>query len=731
MAIRERCPVAIAREGATARLVIPANVTLSQTEYQLAPDVVRLKSENRVKECDLGAKDWADRQVSVNFLKFDLRGGLRSEQALWEGSNSSYFPRQPLNGGATSREIDFYEGFHFHVRYLGDHLFLGIRLAHKYVDAAWAVDRFRDESFERLKMRMFLYHFGYSWYPVQLIEVTNKSLAETEFVDSGSGKTVTLFDYILAKAGTTAPWIRNLDAKSKAVRYQNPGRHVRLSAPLALLKLIHRTEDPEAKLLHRQSIKDPKERFMFGRRIVERYFQNRKFLGERLSINPNSHVIEPKVFAVPGLEFGQGKVLRVADRPKEGEVALEDLGRARASMLSDATAGVAVTSPLEPQYILVPMSVDRAAGADISSRLESAIRSFLHTSYRLETVLFDDRSSRTLKHFVDAIAAGVERGGVKHGRGILILPEKAPRDLHNYIKRALRDRLHFQCMDARKLGTFYHTVLRNSAKAVEPIRESIRMLNSYVNLTALGLLMINRQWGFVLEQGTHYDAYVSFDVLGGKAAFTFFYGGGRHCYTRDFDSSQGEKLLRAQVRNVVYEGVKSDLSVTGALRSIVLQRDGKLYKREWLGFVDAVRQLISENLLSQDVVMGGIEIAKKFSSDLRLVRETEDNLVNPTIGTSFTTGDTEGIVCTTGWPFAFKGTAAPKAVRLVQGDLNLDWIMEDIFRKSLLAWSSPRASLSVPIDLKLCDEVLRAFGAEADDEEAVHGQEDEESAEVA
>jgi hypothetical protein len=33
--------------------------------------------------------------------------------------------------------------------------------------------------------------------------------------------------------------------------------------------------------------------------------------------------------------------------------------------------------------------------------------------------------------------------------------------------------------------------------------------------------------------------------------------------------------------------------------------------------------------------------------------------------------------------------------------------------------------------LKLCDETLRAFAGEAEDEEAVHGQEVEESAEVA
>jgi hypothetical protein len=145
VAIGERCPVAVVRESSGARLVVPADVVLSETEYHLAPDVVRLKPENRVRECHLASEDAADRHVCLSFLQLDLRGRLRNETDLWPGSIYSYFPRKPLNGGNLSREIDLYEGFHFHIRYFDGGLFLRIKLAHKYVDAAWAVDRFREE----------------------------------------------------------------------------------------------------------------------------------------------------------------------------------------------------------------------------------------------------------------------------------------------------------------------------------------------------------------------------------------------------------------------------------------------------------------------------------------------------------------------------------------------------------------------------------------------------------
>jgi hypothetical protein len=237
VAIRERCPVAVVRETSGPRLGIPAGVVLSETEYHLAPDVVRLKTENREKECHLGTTDAADRHVCLSFLQFDLRGRLRNETDLWAGSVHAFYPRKPLNGGNLSREIDLYEGFHFHIRYFDGGMFLGIKLAHKYVDAAWAVDRFREDSFERLKMRMFLYHFGYKWYPIQLLEVMEKSIAETEFVPPGSTTAVSLFDYVMAKTGKNAPpWIRNLNPTTKAVRYRNPGRDVRLFAPLGLLR---------------------------------------------------------------------------------------------------------------------------------------------------------------------------------------------------------------------------------------------------------------------------------------------------------------------------------------------------------------------------------------------------------------------------------------------------------------------------------------------------------------
>ena len=148
---------------------------------------------------------------------------------------------------------------------------------------------------------------------------------------------------------------------------------------------------------------------------------------------------------------------------------------------------------------------------------------------------------------------------------MLILPANAHDDLHNYVKRALRERFEFQCLDAARVAGFYQTVLRKGEGQVEIVPDLERRYTSYLRYAALGLMIVNRQWGWVLKEQTRYDAYICIDVLNQQAAFTFFYDGGRHCYMRSCDSKQPgkhERLSRQQVRTMVYEGLKADLSST-------------------------------------------------------------------------------------------------------------------------------------------------------------------------
>ena len=437
------------------------------------------------------------------------------------------------------------------------------------------------------------------------------------------------------------------------------------------------------------------------------------------------HAVSPRVYSVPTLEFGQGQTLEVSAQPSNGGVLLADFPSARMNKLLDSQCGFAVTSPLDTQYLLIPETLARDIATDFRNTLEGTVRGFIHSPYRLDPVLYNDRSAHTLKQQVDSVVGALTTAGVSHGHGVLILSAHAKSDLHNYVKSKLKDILQVQCVSAAKLGEFYETVLRGGRGQVEVRSELRGRYTSYLRYTALGLLIVNRQWGWVLKDPTHYDGYISFDVLNNHAAFSFFYEGGRKCFIRTHPSRQKEKLLRAQVRGIVYEALKQDLERGVNVTSLVLQRDGRLFESEWAGFSEAVDNLIKEGLLPSDLLVGAIEVHKRSTNAVRIAKLSANGPVNPRIGTAIEFPGNEGVVCNTGYPFKLNGSVDPLLIRVVKGSVKLSRVLEDAFRKSILSWPVPDRVIRLPIDVKLCDEFLRAVAADADEDEAAYGEEQE------
>ena len=202
------------------------------------------------------------------------------------------------------------------------------------------------------------------------------------------------------------------------------------------------------------------------------------------------------------------------------------------------------------------------------------------------------------------------------------------------------------------------------------------------------------------------------------------------CAMRDQESSHKERLPRALVCTLVYEGLKEDLpDLDEAPRSLVLRRDGRLHESEWLGFNDAIKKLVDEQLLPRDILVGAVEVPKHRSYGVRVALATSSDLENPTMGTWEVFSKSEGIVCTTGWPFNIPGTVEPLVVLLARGNLDLVKILEDTFGMAQLCWPTPTGCMRLPVDLKLCDEHLRAFAGRADEDKALFGESEEEAEE--
>ena len=727
---QEQIPVAIRRIGKDLALAIPASHELGKTEYDLTPDVATLTPRFDTEEVCFGNPGPGQAGIALAFLGFCLRTPLRRDNRLWSPSPWGYMWRRPINFRDDTRAVDVYRGFGLRLGYREGELCLWVKLTHRYVESAWLPDAHDEgEIRQDLQMRYALYHYGNRWYPVQLMGPTGKSIAEQRFMPEGAAQPISVFDYTIGQVGgRNAPaWIESLDPSSAAITYRSPGNEKKRYGAASLCKLMLQTEDPRVGGLHRLSILDPDRRFAEMKKVMESFFQNCSYENSAVRVSTEPVVVPRRVFEVPAQEFGQGRILRVGRDEAAGEIKLRDLGRKRFEMLLDPNGGVAVTSALDAQYLLVPESQERQIAEDFQDRLEKTARGLLQRSFTFKRVLYRDRGARTLKQQVDAVIASVNSAGVSGGRGVLMLPRNANHDLHNFLKRRLRDRLQFQCVAAEKVEDFYGPRVANG-RAEHVVRDDRGgRYVSYLRYTALGLLMVNRQWPWVLADGTHYDMYIGLDVLHNTAACTFFYEGGRRCHLHAVDSQQKEKLLRKQVRTVILEQLRSSLhDAARPPRSIILRRDGRAFISEWMGFKDAIETLIREGLLPADTVFGVVEVHKTSAEGCRLVEDSYGQpLHNPSIGAWAYTDEKEGIVCTTGFPFPMKGTVMPITIRLVAGDLDLEKILEDTFRMSQLCWPVPDRCMRLSVDLKLCDDYLRSVAGAADDDGGQFGEDDD------
>jgi hypothetical protein len=723
VAFREEAPVALVTRDEKRVLAIPAEVQLGELDYALTPHVVTLKPREETHEIDFGRLNAEGERIGLAFLAYQLRSPLMRHASLWRAGPSMYFLKRPVNWKNDSRDVDVYRGFGFRLIRIAGAVYLGLRIAHKYVDSAWFVDRCRSEEFDTYRMRRFLYFFGNRWFPIQLLGRTGDSIRNAKFQAEPGGPIRNVHEYTAEKAGSNAPnWIRTLDPASPAIQYRYPGKDGRFYGAAALCKLMLKNQEQGVRTAHRLSIMEPEERFALMRELVEEYFPETHFGGRRVTVRAAALRVEPRVFTVPSQVFGRNKCLSVASPQQTGEIQLRDLGRARLSFLLEG--GLAVAKGFDGQHLLAPQGLHRQIVEDFRERLQKTVRQMAQMPFSLTPVLFRDEG-RTLRDQVQAICQAADSASITHGHGVLILPARANPDLHNYVKRTLLDRMALQCVSEEQLQRFYE--LRPDKGKAE-YRVKVELENryvSYLRYTALGVLIANRQWPWVLEKPKCYDLYIGIDVLHNTAAFTFFADGGRVCFVRTYQSKQKEKLSRGQMKTAIYESLKEMLALFKTLRprSIVIHRDGRTYHCEWKGFLDAIQQLKAEGRIAGDTQAGIVEIHKHSALGARLVVEKNCRLLNPPIGSWLPVSTTEGVVCTTGYPFKVPGTVDPLHASIAYGQLDLEKVLRDIFCMSQLCWMTPDRCIRLPIDVKLCDDVLRSVAGEADEDEAQYGEE--------
>jgi hypothetical protein len=719
-----RHPVSIYPRGEKTYLATTAVTDSLKREWRLIPHVALLVPEGKDHQLEFGNLRPEQIEFALNAIRYNIRTSLNRVQDLWNDSAASFYLRTSASYSATS-PVDVLEGFSIRLHYVGPgKVFLSLDATAKYVERKALADRLKDgEDFGPFKYQPFLYRFGYQWYRVQVMGLTGSPISQQFFQHEKDNCTHNVHDYTLQNCRQPHPdFIKNLDPSSPAIIYRYPNVPKQFYGAAALCFKTYKTDDPEVRPLHSASILDPTRRLEKCRGFVRGYFQDVRFVdGTKLAITDQPLSVPGKHFNVPDLLFGGGKILHVQRDGTNKGVPLSELGRKRMDLLRDRDGGVLVSGVMHKQYVLIPQSLPRAIAERFQQEFVHHMEELMSSSYSITKILYDDRSAKTLAQQVATIKHSLQVNRIDRGCALLILPARAHRDLHNFIKKDLFDTLQFQCVSADSLNRYFCAirdgyVVRNDAAG---------KFASYTRNTAIGMLLVNHRWPFALYAPLNYDIHIGIDVLNGIAGFTYAHNGGKDCAFRHYASQQEEKLSANQICSVLYQDLKRDIEWLGIRRSsIVIHRDGRSYAQEEKGFEAAVNRLKKEGILGQDVRIGVVEIHKTSAARLRIFDSENGAVRNPRVGAFFLIDEKQGIVCSTGWPFRFPGTVNPLHVSIAFGDLDIEKVLSDIFAFSQLAWSAPDKASRLPITIKLGDMFLQPMASESDEEAALYGEEE-------
>jgi hypothetical protein len=369
------------------------------------------------------------------------------------------------------------------------------------------------------------------------------------------------------------------------------------------------------------------------------------------------------------------------------------------------------------------LAEDEALMDRIQGDLVAVVNEISPVPYHPQPIIWDDQGVRTISQFKRALAEPqqlMESSGV--GCALVILPpglgRKRSSRLRLHIKKMLYPQTRTKCVQAE-------TLLR----CLEPNRDEYRVADrrywSYLRNTALDLLVTSGFWLWTLAEPLYYDLYVGVDVLNNTAGFTFVGAGGAICRFSPSTSEHKEKLSAKQMAHELLENLRELIprirEKTGALpRNLIVHRDGRFYDTEKKGLDYAVRQLCTENLLPTEVQTGVVEIHKSHAERLRMFARLPNHRIgNPWVGSYYIFDERWGILCTTGYPGIRQGTAVPLVLEIVEGDLDIEKVLRDVYWLSVLAWTNPEGVQSTPVTIKLADDWLEPVAAEVSESEGL------------
>lgn len=674
-----------------------------------------------------------DQRIITDFLDFNLRSALYSdEKRLWKGSSPYiFYIKDPKTLGYGTNRVDLYPGFSCRTQFLPNIGFgLVIDTQSMFLDAqSLAEHNANKENWRRWIKRHFLYEFGDHWYFIQLKNIEKKSIQEAQFADAATGSTTNLFDYLTRKFKGRKPEFGALKPDDLAITYGSANQQGERYAASSLVRLRYQTSEPQAQAFHKKTILTPDVRLQELQSIIETYLSQKiRLEGITLDIAKEAASVPYRFFPIPSQRFGKDKIL---PRPQTHLQGIREYWSKRKNWLDDSNIGIYLgNDEISSHYLMLPVSItdDEDTAEKIEHDIKEKVQSYSPVPYNPKLVVWDDKKARSIPQIRTEISQRKElmiKAGVSCA--VVVLPQGRSKadigKLRRHIKKVFSPEVRVKCVQASELIRFMHGVQNDKDKGA-------RRYQSYLENTALDILVTSGYRLWVLNEPLHYDLYIGIDVLNNIAGFTFVAGGGAICRFTSSQSEQKEQLSAEQVSEVLGKHLREIIprfkQLYGRLpQHLVIHRDGRWFSTESQGFNAITTKLYQEGLLPEKMVKGVVEIQKTSAQRWRLfAREkkhgtNESSIYNPIVGSYFKFTAKQGLICTTGAPGRIPGTSKPLVANIVEGNLDIEKVLRDIYWLSVLAWTKPDGVQSLPITIKLADTWLEPIGAAISENEAM------------
>lgn len=739
-------PVTIIMKDGEPHLVLREDAQEPPSPYQLVRATAYFDKTGDTLTLDFSNPSQETIDICQRFLQFAVQGALWNHRDLWSpGSGKAHFYRRPR---LIKNGVCIYMGHSVRVIHTIDNSFcVCIDIKHRYVRERALPANISKEDFRRqyLKGSGCVYHFGNDWYEIKIHEHSGLSIREKLVPKRDGSGDIPLIEYVkLYSRKPLTKEVLALDDDCSCLHFFHPSKTL-YSAPAQLCYPVYQTDDLRVMSLHKQTILPPWERRKAIHTFMQHNLSKINLDDVTLHVDSNPVGIPKNYIKVPDLLFGNNTVLSL-DPANEDEnvvtVDLQSLGNARLGTLLDKEIGVFTRKPMSRQYFIWPQTVVDSYGAVFLEQLKRSVNDFLpeDTVYEPVVVTYNDHGPRTFAAQGKAILETIDSTPREPGYGIVMIhdvKDNKSRDrdqLAAMLMRKLREKdLYVSVIHTSTAEQSYELSQTNGKEEYVPVSASRGKLSGYLRNVALTkVLLTNEYWPFVLNNDLHADLTIGIDVSQNTACFILFGKGKDDIRSECRDSNQKENIGRRQIKGILLDLLRDEhkYGMTPP-KNIVIHRDGRFFRSEQKGILDALAELKYEGIVDKNVDVSFVEILKNSPVAIRFFDvEGKSNgsprVYNPQVGAYWQMTNDDVYIATTGRAFLRKGTAGPLHIKCTKAAIPLKNIVEDIYALSCLTWTSPKSCSRIPMTIRLADIRLTEHAGGFDEDTLTYGEDDEE-----